>query len=65
MIREYPMDIAVGLDALGQADAAVADHFAKVDGRLFLMAVGRKLSQTVLQAGSARERSDSDGGWDA
>jgi len=53
-VREYPTDIAIGLNALGQADAAVADYFAKVDGRLFLMAVARKLSPKAVQAKPGR-----------
>jgi SAM-dependent methyltransferase len=54
-IQEYPTEIAVGLNALGQADAAVADHFAEVDGRLFLMAVGSKLPQNGSQPRSGPE----------
>jgi SAM-dependent methyltransferase len=53
-IREYPTEIAVGLNALGQADPAVADYFAEVDGRLFLMAVGWRLSQNAVPARSGR-----------
>jgi SAM-dependent methyltransferase len=41
-IKEYPTEIAVGLNALAQAEAAVRDHFAVIDGRLYLMAIGSK-----------------------
>ena len=44
-IREYPTEIAVGLNALAQAEAAVRDHFAEVDGRLYLMAIGSKTAK--------------------
>jgi SAM-dependent methyltransferase len=46
-IKEYPTEIAVGLNALAEAEAAVKDHFAKIDGRLFLMAVGSKAARGV------------------
>ena len=52
-IKEYPTEIAVGLNALAEAEAAVKDHFAKVDGRLFLMAIGSK----------APKGADRDNGW--
>jgi SAM-dependent methyltransferase len=40
-IKEYPTEIAIGLNALGQAEAAVEDYFAESDGRLYLTAVAR------------------------
>jgi SAM-dependent methyltransferase len=39
MIADYPPEIALGLNALGEAESAVADQFAETDGRLFLMAI--------------------------
>jgi SAM-dependent methyltransferase len=41
-IREYPPKIAAGLNALSQADPVVGEHFAAVDGQLYLLAICRK-----------------------
>ena len=46
-IKEYPTEIALGLGALAQAEAAVKDHFAEVDGRLYLMAIGYKTTKSA------------------
>jgi SAM-dependent methyltransferase len=39
MVKDYPSSIANGLNALGAADPAVAEHFAETDGRLYLTAI--------------------------
>src|SRR5262249_53004408 len=41
-VKEYPAEIALGLNALAQAEPAVKDHFAEADGRLYLMAVAAR-----------------------
>jgi len=41
MVKNYPNEVADGLNALGQADPLVAEHFATIDGRLYVMAVAR------------------------
>ena len=41
-VKEYPTEIALGLNALAQAEPAVKDHFAETDGRLYLMAVAAR-----------------------
>ncbi len=42
MVREYPVDIARAINALGEVDALVASHFADLDGRLYVMAIARQ-----------------------
>ncbi len=44
-MKEYPVEIAVGLNALEQAEEAVREYFAETDGRLYLMAICRKLGR--------------------
>jgi SAM-dependent methyltransferase len=41
-VKEYPTEIALGLNALAQAEPAMKDHFAETDGRLYLMAVAAR-----------------------
>jgi ABC-type polysaccharide/polyol phosphate transport system ATPase subunit/SAM-dependent methyltransferase len=41
-VADYPLEMAVGLNALSEADEAVHEHFAQTDGRLYLTAFARR-----------------------
>ncbi len=40
MVKEYPLEISIGLNALEKADEAAQDYFSETDGRLYLTATG-------------------------
>ncbi len=44
-LREYPIAMVMGLNALEQAESAVGDYFADIDGRLYLMALAQRRTE--------------------
>ena len=55
-LREYPITMAMGLNALEQAKSAVGDYFAETDGRLYVMALAQR--RTEIGQFHSRSRSE-------